>query len=170
MIHNDISYSLPNDFTPMQAIARLALCFFALINIAVAQGITTLTVDVNCTSQTQTDDKWEVEVTVTDPAGNPHTVVVNVQKHSDAKMMTAAIAKKFNALFKMRGAPRFTYGEISNPCGEVSKRTAEDVSAPDGYKFKSVKTRKNHPTDTGADNFLPANDHMQIFNGSTKIN
>jgi hypothetical protein len=33
-----------------------------------------------------------------------------------------------------------------------------------------VKTRKNHPTATGADNFLPANDHVQIFNGSTKIN
>ena len=29
---------------------------------------------------------------------------------------------------------------------------------------------KDTATDTGADNLLPANDHVQIFNGSTNIN
>jgi len=157
----------------MQALAKaiikglISLALFA--SFTVAQH-TRITIDVKCESQTQTDTEWDLEITVTAPDGTPHTVVVHAPNHSDAKMMTASLAKKLNALFKLRGAPRFIYGETTNESGKVSERTAEDCEAPPDYKFTGFVTKKNKPKDNGDPDFVPDNDHVQIYDGGTKLN
>lgn len=82
----------------------------------------------------------------------------------------AGRAKKLNALFKLRGAPRFSYGDTTNESGKVSERTAEDCEAPPGYKFTGFVTKKNKPKDNGDPDFVPDNDHVQIYDGGTKLN
>jgi len=131
-----------------------------------------LTVDVKCDSQTQTDDKWEVEVTVTTPTGDK-TVTVSAPKHSDAKMITVALAKKLNKACGLTHgtAPCFVAGETTNESGKVSQRTAEDVTAPSGHAVKDVKTRKEDGVNSdGTTKYSPANDHVQCYNGGTKVN
>lgn len=148
------------------------LLIACLMAVGVSAQFSVLTVDVKCDSQTQTDAKWEVDVTVTGPNGD-QTVTVSAPKHSDAKMITAAIAKKLNKKCGMTHgtAPCFVNGETTNESGKVSQRTAEDVTAPSGYSFKKVVTRKESGKNSdGSTKYSPANDHVQAYNGGTKVN
>lgn len=166
------SQAQPNLLTTMLQFIRCTLVALTLVFSATAQfGV--LTVGVKCNSQTQTDASWQVDVTVTTPAGDK-TVTVTMPAHCDAKAITAALAKKLNKAcgLKHGTAPCFVNGETTNESGKVSARTAEDITAPSGYTFKSpVVTRKQTGTnDDGSPKYETANDHVQCYNGGTKVN
>lgn len=97
----------------LQIFRSVLIGLFLIVSAAAQFG--TLTVDVKCDSQTQTDTSWQAEVTVTTPTGDK-TVTVTMPNHCDAKAITAALAKKLNKAcgLKHGTAPAFVNGETTS--------------------------------------------------------
>ncbi len=160
--------TISNPNNPMLSTLR-TLTFLLLALPAAAQQ--TVTINVNCNSQTMTDEWWQFTMDVSDGT-KTERVVLTLPPGADAKAMTAALGKKLNDAFKLRGAPRFTWGETTGENTKAPPRTAEDLGFPPGYTLENWASGKFNGSDkdkkSDPDNYDIKDDHVKAFDGNCK--